>query len=157
MKNLYLIQPNFKQPYFSDAHDKSVEGCFFLPYSVASLWAYAKQFEDISNNYDMKSIIFRREPFSKILDSLEAPNIAGFSNYSWCWEFNVELARQIKEQFHSTLIVFGGPMIPDDTTDFFCPLPVHRHRSPQRGGIYLSGHSERAPKRIGGFHQRGRN
>lgn len=123
MKNLYLIQPNFRQPYFSGSDDKTVEGCFFLPYSVANLWAYAKQFDLITDNYELKQIIFKREPFSTIVGTLESPAIAAFSNYSWCWEYNIELARQIKENFPTCLIVFGGPMIPDDSSKFFTQYP----------------------------------
>lgn len=102
-KNIYLIQPTFMNT--SSLH---------FPYASGALASYAWKFEDISENYELKKIIFMRERIDKVLNSLEQPFLIGFSNYIWNFEYNKELAKAIKKLYPECIIVFGGPQIPEN-------------------------------------------
>jgi len=39
---------------------------YWLPYSVGTLWAYASQFDEINNNYQLQEIMFRRENIKSV-------------------------------------------------------------------------------------------
>lgn len=103
-KNIYLIQPTFMNS--SSLH---------FPYAVGALASYAWKFEDISDNYNLKKVLFMRDKISKVVDSLEEPYLIGFSNYIWNFEYNKELAKAVKSVFPECIIVFGGPQIPESS------------------------------------------
>ncbi len=103
-KNIYLIQPTFMNS--SSLH---------FPYAVGALASYAWKFEDISDNYNLKKVLFMRDKISKVVDSLEVPYLIGFSNYIWNFEYNKELAKAVKSVFPECIIVFGGPQIPESS------------------------------------------
>ncbi len=104
MKNVYLIQP-------SNALSRSV----FLPYSAGVIAAYSFQHEKIKNNYHLSEFIFIKQNIDEVLNSIKNPYIAGFSCYMWNVEYNLTLAKKIKEKWSDCIIVFGGPQIPDNT------------------------------------------
>ena len=72
MNNIYLFQPQYSV-------DVNGQKSYWLPYSSACIWAYAKTFPDIVANFDLKEIIFQREDHNLILDRLDDPKICGFS------------------------------------------------------------------------------
>ena len=61
MKKLGLVQPNFRQ-------GPKELNAYYLPYSVGTLWAYVKQFKEITNEYKLNSIVWRRDHIDKIID-----------------------------------------------------------------------------------------
>ena len=87
------------------------------------LWSYAKSFEKIKYNYENKKIIFIRDDPNAIVSKLEQPEICAFSCYTWNWEINLEVSKLIKLQYPNSLIVFGGPHVPDNMTGFFSLYP----------------------------------
>jgi len=107
-KNLYFFQFTFR-------YGEEIS----IPYSCGILWAYAKTFKDIEKNYENKGFIFLRDDPSKIVSSLDNPEIAAFSSYIWNWEINLEVAKRIKKKFPKCLIIFGGHQIPDNPDGFF--------------------------------------
>lgn len=104
MKNVYFVQPN-----------NSLSGSLFLPYAVGSLAAYSFSQEEIKNTFRLCDFIFTKLPIEKALKQIENPFIIGFSCYMWNVEYNLLLAREIKQQYPNTVTVFGGPQIPNDT------------------------------------------
>ncbi len=112
--NLYLFQ-------FSFLYGKEI----YLPYSVGTLWSYARTIPEIEENIVKKGFRILREDPRKVVDSLENPSIAAFSTYVWNFEMSKEVARIIKEEYPECLIVFGGPQIPDPERldDFFEKYP----------------------------------
>lgn len=104
-KNIYMIQPTFM----------STSSVYF-PYAIGSLSSYAWSFKDIADEYELKGIFFLRDKISDIINSLENPFLIGFSNYIWNFEYNKELASEIKKTFPECIIVFGGPQIPEDSS-----------------------------------------
>ncbi len=105
MKNIYLIQPC-----------NSLSKSLYLPYSVGCLAAYAFQFEEIKENYNLEDFIFVKEDIYEVVEKMENPYLVGFSSYMWNIDYNLALAREIKKKWSDSIVVFGGPQIPDDIT-----------------------------------------
>ena len=111
MKNVYLVQPNYG----------TGSGNFmshWLPYSIGCLWAYAKQFDDIVDNYALEGLYFQRSPINEVLDSMDNPAVVGFSTYIWNANYNLTLAAAVKERWPSVTILFGGPEVPDEPGEY---------------------------------------
>lgn len=92
------------------------EGTFlaWLPYSIGCIWAYASQFSHITENFELKEFICFKEPVDELVKRLDNPKICGFSTYVWNYNYNLTMAKLIKEQYPDCLIVFGGPQINED-------------------------------------------
>lgn len=85
------------------------EDTYWLPYSVGCLWAYCMQYEDVSSGYDLKDFIFKRENPEKLVARLEDPVVCAFSTYIWNEQYNLHVAKLIKEKYPNCVIEFGGP------------------------------------------------
>jgi hypothetical protein len=99
-----LIQPNWAQGsgnYLS----------YWLPYSVASVWVYADSLAEFQNRIKLNRIVFRRENTDQLAQQLATDQILVFSNYIWNWQYNLTLARKIKQINPEVQIVFGGPQV----------------------------------------------
>ena len=107
MKNVYLIQAEITS---GDNYEH------FLPFSVGVIWANAMQNQELKDNYELKDIIWRRERQQDIIDRLIDPDIIGFSTYVWSQQWNITLAKKIKDKWPNCLIVFGGPSINEEWT-----------------------------------------
>lgn len=92
-------------------HGKST----YLPYTVGTLIANSKRYDEISEYYDFKEPIFIREDPEKILLKIDNPCVCAFSNYIWNHEFNKVLAEKIKEKYPDCTIIFGGHQISTDS------------------------------------------
>jgi putative methyltransferase len=104
MHSVYLFQPNYQ----------GGKGQFvsqWLPYSIATLWAYVEQFEEIKNNFHVEECIFMREEIDIIIDRIVDPDLCLFSNYIWNENYNLLLAKAIRKKWPKCLIVFGGPQV----------------------------------------------
>ena len=112
MKNIYLVQTNYKG-------GAGKFSAYWLPYSVGSIWAYAKENEKIQENYILKDFLFLRDDIDDVISRMEHPDIVGFSNYIWNTNYNRSLARAIKSRWPDTLIIFGGPEVPDNVEMFY--------------------------------------
>ena len=102
MKNVYMFQPQY-------AVEIRKEDTYWLPYSVGCLWSYCSQFKDITDNFELKEFIFRREDPADILDRLDNPAICAFSCYIWNERYYLHVAKLIKEKYPDCIIEFGGP------------------------------------------------
>lgn len=106
-KNLYLFQPQY-----SEYHNGKWR--HWLPYSVACLWTYAIQFDDIRDNWHLAALGFKRENFDDVIDRMHDPAFCGFSCYLWNEKYNLALAEKIKTRWPSCVISFGGPQVSSD-------------------------------------------
>ena len=104
MKNIYFIQPQ----YSVNVRDTKN---YWMPYSVACLWSYCKEFNDIKESYELKDIVFKREKPEDLLSRLEDPVICAFSCYLWNEQYNLHVAKLIKEKYPNCIIEFGGPQV----------------------------------------------
>jgi len=102
MRNVYLFQPQYSV-------EVRKEDNYWLPYSVACLWSYCGQFDDIKDNYELKDIIFKREHPDKLLDRLDNPRLCAFSCYIWNERYCLTIAELIKRRYPECIIEFGGP------------------------------------------------
>ena len=102
MRNLYMFQPQY-------AVEVRKEDTYWLPYSVGCLWAYCLQYGDVASGYHLKDLIFKRENPEELVARLENPVVCAFSTYIWNEQYNLHVAKLIKEKYPNCVIEFGGP------------------------------------------------
>ncbi len=90
----------------------------YLPYSAATLWAYAHKFDDIRETYDLGGLFALREPVNEAIEKVVNPTVVGFSSYCWNTRWNLKLAELIKARYPKCTIIFGGPDVPDEGVEF---------------------------------------
>lgn len=103
-KNLYMVQVN-----------ASFEGSVYLPYAVGALLAYAVSDKTVTENYNIKDIIYIRKNIDEVIKEIDNPAVMAFSNYIWNFEYNKALAAKVKELYPDCRIVFGGHNVPSGT------------------------------------------
>ncbi len=106
-KKIYFYQVNFEIGF----------GKFkthWLPYAVAKLWSNCRTQDKIDANWYVDDYIFERKPINEIEKYITEPTLVAFSSYIWNWNYNLQAARRIKELWPSTIIVFGGPQVPEN-------------------------------------------
>ncbi len=103
MQNIYMVQVGF-------SFDKSV----YLPYSVATIISYCKSIPAIKEKYHFPKPVYKRDKIADIVESLDNPYMIGFSCYLWNTNFNIALAKAVKEKYPECIIVFGGHNTPED-------------------------------------------
>jgi putative methyltransferase len=111
MHNLYLFQPQYNFTFKGIKQN-------WLPYSVGCLWAYAKQFASVVQNWQLKEIFFQREHCDKVLERISDPSVCAFSCYVWNEKYCLKLAELIKLRWPKCVIVFGGPQVTGDYTKY---------------------------------------
>lgn len=104
MKNVYFVQAN---NYLSKS--------LYLPYAAGTIVAYAFSHEEIKKEYCFKKFIIEKKDAVKTANTLEKPFLVGFSSYMWNIDYNLTLAKKVKEIYPECIILFGGPSVPDDT------------------------------------------
>jgi len=87
------------------------ENTYWLPYSVGCLWAYCMQYEDVASAFYLADLIFKRENPQKLIDRLIDPVVCAFSCYVWNEQYNLHVAKLIKDKYPDCIIEFGGPQV----------------------------------------------
>ena len=100
-KNIYLAQPQY-------AMNIRGKPQYWLPYSCGCLWAYAKNQPGISDTWEAH-FIFKRNNIVDTLAEIDNPRAMGFSCYVWNEQYNLAIARAVKEKYPNCFIFFGGP------------------------------------------------
>lgn len=116
MKTIALVQPNYRQ-------GPKELNAYYLPYSVGVLWAYACQFENITKNYRLSDIVWKRDLIDGVVDKLSSVDVIAFSTYVWNRNYNFNLAKRIKERNPSCITIFGGPEIEIENKGLFLEYP----------------------------------
>ena len=111
MRNLYMFQPQY-------AVEVRNEDTYWLPYSVGCLWAYCMQYDDVASGFYLKDLIFKREDPEKLVERLEDPVVCAFSTYIWNEQYNLHVAKLIKEKYPECIIEFGGPQATEKLTKY---------------------------------------
>ena len=103
MKNILICQPPMYQ------------GTTWLPYVYGSLRTVAEQDEEVKQNYNWLSPLFRQvdtiKDFTDHYDPKEI-DILGISCYEWNHIINFKIAEYVKLHNPNCLIVAGGPQPP---------------------------------------------
>lgn len=100
MKNVYFVQIN-------DIYAGERENTY-IPYAAGCIEAYCLQSPLIASTYAFGKIIYRRRPLADIVSGLQDPFMVLFSCSVWNTQFNLALARAVKEAFPACYITFGG-------------------------------------------------
>ena len=98
--------------------NNSFSGQNYFPYSVGLLQAYVQKYAKVPARYDFLLPIYYRVPVGQAVDQLLGADVIGFSTYVWNIRISLETAKRIKQQKPDTLIVFGGPQVPDRAESF---------------------------------------
>jgi hypothetical protein len=103
----------------SSAEDDDAFG--LLPYSVALLAAYARR--NAREAHEFLVPIHRRVSVAAGVEHLESADLVGFSAYVWNVQASLAIARELKARRPETVIVFGGPQVPDRAEGFLREHP----------------------------------
>ncbi len=107
MKNIYFIQAN------AIYGEKNT----YIPYAAGCIAAYCWQDDTIKSAYKLGRFIYTREDIDSAAASMENPYIAAFSCYVWNTQYNIALAKKVKENYPDCLVVFGGHNVSPDAAD----------------------------------------
>ena len=103
MKNIKVYSSQFNYQYGKSIH---------FPYSIASLFAYAKQNEEIEKRFQFETTFIFRNKLDEYVDRIENPDILLCSCYVWNWEITNALAKRVKEKYPNCMVIYGGPNVP---------------------------------------------
>lgn len=86
---------------------------YYFPYSVGLLQAYAQK--NLKNQQEFAFLlpIYKRIEVARAMEYLSDTDIVFFSTYIWNYKINLEIAKNLKKQRSSRVIVFGGPQVPE--------------------------------------------
>jgi len=109
-----------------------------FPYSIASLISYSLKFQEIKDKFFFEKVFLFRDNVETDIQKAKNANILLCSCYSWNWEITNYLARNVKKDNPNCLIIFGGPEVPDITTNFFDNHPYVDILVHKEGEVVLS-------------------
>ena len=95
----------------------------YLPYSIGILLCYAGKFLKNKDRFEFSLPLYKRLPLDEGLRRLEGSDIVFFSVYVWNFRISAELAKALKQRRPGTLVIFGGPHVPDRSDDFMRKYP----------------------------------
>jgi len=95
----------------------------YLPYSVGLLQAYAQKYAQTPDIYEFLLPVYSRMSVDKAVQKLVGAQVIAFSTYVWNIKISLEIAKKIKQENPETLIVFGGPQVPDQAEEFIRQYP----------------------------------
>lgn len=98
--------------------NNSFSGQNYLPYAAGLLQAYIEKHAKHPERYSFLLPVYSRIPVQQAVDRLLGADVIGFSTYVWNIRISLEVARRIKAARPETLIVFGGPQVPDRGEEF---------------------------------------
>ena len=101
-KRISFVQPNFQQ-------GPKEFNAYYLPYSAGVILSYALGFEHIQSQWEVDTLVWRRESIEQLAPKICNSDIVAFSTYVWNHRYNYALAKKIKELNPNCTILFGGP------------------------------------------------
>ncbi len=110
--------------------NNSFAGQNYLPYSIGLLQAYVQKKLLNKEQYQFLIPVYSRISVEEAIERLYGADIVFFSSYVWNIHISLKIAQMIKNKMPATIIVFGGPQIPDHSEPFlrknrFVDLAVH--------------------------------
>jgi len=96
-----------------------------LPYSCATLKAYANQEPSIKMNVDWQQpfLSLAIDGIQKMFERVVEPDILALSCYLWNFKRTIKLTRLVKEKYPKCLILTGGPYVPNYGKNRFKNFP----------------------------------
>lgn len=102
--------------------NNSFSGQSYLPYSTGMLQAFAQKHAEDPSRYEFLLPIYSRLPTEEAVSRLSSADVVFFSTYVWNIRISLDIAQRLKKLQPDTVIVMGGPQIPDDGAEF-----IQRH------------------------------
>lgn len=103
--------------------NSNFSGQSYLPYAVGLLESYVRAHAPNPDRYRFLTPVYSRIPVRDAVGRLGPADIVGFSVYVWNFRISLEIARRLKAKHPETLIVFGGPHVPEDATGLLTDKP----------------------------------
>ena len=96
----------------------------YLPYSVALLQAYTERHARRPERYAFGLPMVHCPDVRRGAEALSEADIVGFSTYVWNANRHRAIARELRARNEQTLMVFGGPHVPDHPEQFLRENPI---------------------------------
>ena len=101
----------------------ALDSSMYLPYSVALLQAYLQRYAERPERYTFALPLVCPVSAAAGAEQLVGADLVGFSMYVWNANRQRAMARELKSRNPQTLIVFGGPHVPDHPEQFLRENP----------------------------------
>ena len=95
----------------------------YLPYSVGLLQAYVQAYAATPEQYHFRPILYERLPLVQSVAQALGADVLGLSLYTWNAQYSLALAREVKSLRPETLVIVGGPHVPDAAEVFLREHP----------------------------------
>jgi radical SAM superfamily enzyme YgiQ (UPF0313 family) len=103
--------------------NNSFSGQNYLPYAIGLLQAYAEQNATRAGRFRFLLPVYKRIRVEAAVEQLKDADVVGFSLYVWNERLTLEVARRLKAARPDTLVIFGGPQVPDRPEAFLRANP----------------------------------
>lgn len=98
-------------------------GQIYLPYATGLLESYVRGHAPNPGRYTFLPALFRRMALEQAVQAFRWVDVAGFSLYTWNARFSLAVAQELKRRQPQTLIVVGGPQVPEQAQAFLLDHP----------------------------------
>ncbi len=88
---------------------------YYLPYAIGLLQGYAQSRLAEPDSVKFGLPVYRRMPPDDAVQMLAGSRILFFSVYLWNHALSSEIARRYRQLYPETVIVFGGPQVPENS------------------------------------------
>lgn len=95
-----------------------MEGSAYLPLVSGTLQVYAETFPEVVEHYRFMPYLFHRDDPDRLVARYRNPSVAAFSVSMWNEQLNLRVAEGVKRRWPDCLVVFGGPQVPYEATDY---------------------------------------
>ena len=97
---------------FSSQFNYQYGNVIHFPYSIASIVAYIKSFQNLNSTFEFEKTFVFRNKFDDYIKRCVDVDILLCSCYTWNWEITNLLAKKVKEINPQCTVIFGGPQVP---------------------------------------------
>jgi radical SAM superfamily enzyme YgiQ (UPF0313 family) len=109
---------------FGATRESEADRWQLFPYSAGILQSYAQAHAADPDSLRFLTPIHAPSAVDEIVERLAGAEVVGFSAYVWNIELSLAVARRLKALRPSTLVVFGGPQVPDRADSFLRQNPA---------------------------------
>lgn len=90
---------------------------YYLPYSIGVLQAYAKRNLEHYDEFVFSPPVYKKGKTDEAIEYLAEADIVFFSTYIWNYNISLDIARGVKLRNRNSVIVFGGPQVPESAEE----------------------------------------
>jgi radical SAM superfamily enzyme YgiQ (UPF0313 family) len=123
MEGLRELNGSKRHVYFNE-YNVRMGNLSYLPLVSGLLRAYAQSSDIIGSSYEFRPFIYQIDSLETILEKYTSePAVAAFSVSMWNEQLNLSVAKAVKHRWPRCLIVFGGPQVPHQPTEYMTMHP----------------------------------